>query len=64
MKLVVEGSPVIDLLKQLESKGVLLISCLTCLNYYNLAEKVAVGVIGGMPDIVAAQWRASKVITL
>ncbi len=64
VKLVVEGSPVLDLLQQLEEKGVVLISCVTCINHYNLAEKVAVGVIGGMHDIVAAQWRAGKVITL
>jgi hypothetical protein len=64
VKLVVEGSPVLDLLRQLEEKGVVLISCVTCINHYNLAEKVAVGVIGGMHDIVAAQWHASKVITV
>ena len=64
VKLVVEGSPVLGLLKQLEDKGVLLISCVTCINHYNLAEKVAVGVMGGMHDIVAAQWQAGKVITL
>jgi hypothetical protein len=63
-KLVVEGSPVLDLLKTLESKGVHLIICLTCLQYFNLKEKVAVGVQGGMNDILMAQWMAGKVITL
>jgi hypothetical protein len=64
VKLVVEGSPVLDLLKQLESQGVPLISCITCLRYYGLAERVKVGVVGGMHDIVTAQWHAGKVITL
>jgi len=64
VKLVVEGSPVLDLLKQLESRGVALISCVTCLRHYGLVERVKVGVVGGMHDIVTAQWHANKVITL
>ena len=64
VRLVVEGSPVLDTLKSLESRGVLLVSCSTCLNYYNLVEQVRVGVVGGMTDILEAQIRASKVITI
>ena len=64
VKLVITGSPELDLLKTLESQGVLLISCVTCLRHYALEEQVAVSVVGGMHDILAAQWRATKVITL
>ena len=64
VKLVAEGSPVLDTLKTLEAKGVHLIICITCLQYFGLTEKVAVGVQGGMNDIVLAQWMAAKVITL
>jgi hypothetical protein len=64
VRLVVEGSPVIDTLKSLEAKGVYLVLCSTCLNYYNLTEQVQVGIVGGMTDILEAQRRASKVITL
>ena len=64
VSLVVEGSPILDLLKSLEAKGVRLILCSTCLNYYNLADQVRVGIVGGMPDIIEAQRRAGKVITL
>jgi sulfur relay (sulfurtransferase) complex TusBCD TusD component (DsrE family) len=64
VKLVVEGSPVLDLLRKLESKGVRLIICITCLQYFGLADKLAVGIVGGMHDIVLAQWMADKVITL
>ncbi len=64
VKLVVEGSPVLEQLHELEGKGVHLIICQTCLNYYNLREKVKVGIIGGMGDILAAQILASKTITL
>jgi intracellular sulfur oxidation DsrE/DsrF family protein len=63
-KLVVEGSPVIDRLQALESSGVRLVVCRTCLEYYGLLEKVRVGIVGGMTDIVEAQWKAAKVITL
>lgn len=64
VKLVVEGSPVIDVLKSLEAKGVRLILCSTCLKYYNLSDQVLVGIVGGMTDILEAQRRASKVISL
>jgi hypothetical protein len=64
VRLVVEGSPVIDLLKSLEAKGVRLILCSTCLNFYNLTEQVQVGIVGGMTDIIEAQRRAAKVISL
>ena len=64
VRLVVEGSPVIELLKSLEAKGVRLILCSTCLSYFNLTDQVKVGIVGGMTDIIEAQRRASKVISL
>jgi len=64
VKLVCEGSPVIESLRNLESKGVRLIICSTCLNYFSLAEKVQVGIVGGMGDILEAQMKSEKVITL
>jgi len=62
--LAVEGSPVLDSLSSLEAKGVRLILCSTCLNFYNLTEQVQVGIVGGMTDIIEAQRGAGKVITL
>ena len=64
VKLVVEGSPVLDSLKSLESKKVRLILCSTCLNFFNLSEKVKVGIVGGMTDIIEAQMKAGKVISV
>lgn len=64
VRLVCEGSPVLDELRALEEKGVRLIVCGTCLNHFGLADKVRVGIVGGMTDIIEAQWRAEKVITL
>ena len=64
VKLVVEGSPHLETLAELERKGVRLLICSTCLGYFNLTDNVRVGIVGGMPDILEAQVRADKVITL
>ena len=64
VKVVVEGSPLLERLSEIEQKGVRLIICSTCINYFGLSEKVRVGIVGGMPDILEAQSKASKVITL
>ena len=62
--LVTEGSPLLETLTSLEVKGVRLVICNTCLNFYGLVEQVKVGIIGGMTDIIEAQRRAAKVITI
>jgi hypothetical protein len=54
----------LERLHRLEEKGVRLILCSSCLSYYNLVEKVQVGTVGSMADILEAQNRAAKVITL
>jgi sulfur relay (sulfurtransferase) complex TusBCD TusD component (DsrE family) len=62
--LVTAGSPVIQKLARLEAQGVRLIVCSTCLEYFSLTENVRVGIIGTMGDILEAQWKAEKVITI
>ena len=64
VKLVVEGSPLLNSLSRIEEKGVRLIVCATCLKHYGLYDKVRVGIVGGMGDILEAQVKAGKVITL
>ncbi len=64
VKLTVEGSPVLAQLAQLEARGVRLVICSTCLNSFNLADKVKLGIVGGMGDILEAQRLAEKVISL
>jgi len=64
VKMVVEGSPVLDLLQWFAANGVRLIVCKTCLEYFGLLEQVRVGTVGGMGDIIAAQWLAGKVISI
>jgi selenium metabolism protein YedF len=43
VRLACEGSPVLHRLKQLEEQGVELLSCTTCLEHFELADKLAVG---------------------
>ena len=64
VKLIAEGSHVVEQLQKLESRGVTIIACKTCLTFYNLLENVKVGHIGTMHDIIDVQWKADKVITL
>ena len=64
VKLTVTGSPVLEQLKTLEAKSVRLIICSTCLDFYNLNGQTQVGIVGGMSDIIEAQTKASKVITI
>lgn len=64
VKLAVEGSPMLGLLEQLEARGVHLILCSTCLDFYGLIDQIAVGITGGMADIIEAISKAQKVISL
>ena len=64
VKLVCEGSLVLQWLRILEEAGVELIACSTCLEYFGLIDKVRVGKVGGMPGILAALQEADKVVSL
>lgn len=64
VRLVCEGSPVLEPLRRLAEKGCTLVICQTCLDYFELREAVRVGTIGGMGDIVAAMGAADKVISV
>ena len=64
VRLACDGSPILEALEALEEKGVHLILCQTCLDYFGLAEQVRVGIVGGMGDIITAMWQADTVISL
>jgi len=64
VKLVCEGSLVLEWLRSLEAAGVELTICSTCLEYFGLTDSVKVGKVGGMPGILAALQAADKVISL
>ena len=54
----------IEHLKVLQDKGVELLVCGACLNFYGLEEKLEVGKISNMYDIANSMKEASKVITI
>lgn len=62
--LLAEGSPALESLAKLEAKGVRLIACKTCVDWFDLGDKLKLGIVGGMGDIVSAQSRAAKVINV
>ena len=51
-----------DLLKYLESQGVDIVSCGTCLDFFNRKELLQVGAVTNMYDIVERMEKAEKVI--
>lgn len=60
--LTAEGSDSLEDLKALESQGVEIMTCGTCLDYYGLKEKLAVGTVTNMYSIVETMAEAGKII--
>lgn len=58
------GSRVLDTLQQLEKEGVQIFSCGTCLNHYQLKEKLKVGQVTNMYDTVNSLLTAEKVVRI
>ncbi len=59
-----EGSPVLDHLLTLAEQGVKILSCGTCLDYFKLKDKLAVGQVSNMYTIYEEMNNAAKVISL
>jgi selenium metabolism protein YedF len=64
VRLLAEGSPVLDALEGLHGAGVDLIACGTCVTYYDLASKIAVGRVSDMNEIVGALTTSEAVVTV
>lgn len=61
-RLTCEGSAFLEDLRALAEKGAEILTCGTCLNYYGLTEKLAVGGVTNMYAIVETLANAGKVI--
>ena len=61
-QLTVEGAVSVEDLKNMEAQGVEILTCGTCLNFYGLSDKLAVGSVTNMYNIVEKLTSASKVI--
>lgn len=62
--LAIEGSPVLEQLQVMAGRGTEMLVCGTCLNYYKISGKLAVGVVSNMLEINS--WLAGpyKVIAI
>lgn len=64
VKLAAEGSRAVEDLRALAGQGVDILACGTCLGYYGLTEKLAVGRVSNMYDIASALLGAGRVVAL
>ncbi len=62
VKLACEGSPVLPALRDLETRGVKLLVCGTCLDFFELKAKRQVGTVSNMYDILQTLAGAGAVI--
>jgi selenium metabolism protein YedF len=62
VKLATEGSDLLTVLNELEGRGVEVLSCGTCLDFFNLKEKLVAGKVTNMYDIVSSLVAASNVV--
>jgi selenium metabolism protein YedF len=64
VKLACEGSPILESLKALSKAGVVIVACGTCLDYYNLKDKLQVGSVTNAYEIADSLLTARNVITI
>ncbi|MCD4722836.1 MAG: sulfurtransferase-like selenium metabolism protein YedF [Desulfobacula sp.] len=64
VKLTVDGSDVLSILKEYEEDGLCILVCGTCLTHFDLLDQKQVGETTNMLDIVTAMQLADKVITI
>jgi selenium metabolism protein YedF len=57
-----EGSPALEDLRTMEAQGVKILTCGTCLNYYGLTDKLAVGEVTNMYVIAETMTKAGKLV--
>ena len=62
INLVVSGSLVLENLKELEDKGVDLVVCGTCLDYFGKMDELKVGRVSNMLDILESMKSAGKIL--
>lgn len=61
-KLSIQGAETLEDLKLMESQGVEILTCGTCLNHYGIADQLAVGSVTNMYRIAEVLTHAGKVI--
>lgn len=64
VKLVAEGADTLENIQKLQEKGIEIISCGTCLDFYQIKDKLKAGIVGNMYTIVEYMHTAAKVINI
>ncbi|MGL5084853.1 MAG: DsrE family protein, partial [Clostridium sp.] len=64
VKLCCEVSRVLESLTSMKEKGVNIMSCGTCLDFYNLKDKLVVGEVGNMNLSVKLMNESKKIIKI
>ncbi len=63
VKMTCKGSSAIDDFKVLEEKGVEILSCGTCLDYYEIKDELEAGKVTTMADTVRILSETDKIVT-
>lgn len=63
VKLFCEESPIAEIAKEFAESGVKILCCGTCLNYFELNDKLIAGQESNMVEISASMLKADKVIS-
>lgn len=64
VKLACEGSEVLEDLQEFSLKGIEILSCGTCLDYFGIKKKLRVGRVSNMYEILISLTQAGKVIKI
>ncbi len=64
VKLVVDGSEILEDIKNLEKKGKKIFACGTCLDFFNIKDKLMAGSVSNMYEIKELMLSASSTINL
>ena len=63
VKITTENSPEVESLKRLEKSGVKILSCGTCLNFFEISDNLKVGIASNMYDIMKILTESSNIVT-
>jgi selenium metabolism protein YedF len=64
VRLLAPESPHLEPLRALNDAGVDLLACVTCLEHFALTQRLAVGTVSNMREIVQRTMGATKVVTV
>jgi len=64
VRLLAAGSPHLEAFRLLEDAGVELVACGTCVEFFDLSERMAAGRVSDMREIAATMLASERVVTV